>query len=95
MPTVGETVPGYEASAFFGLVAPKGTPPEIVALNKVVNEALKDPAMLAKIKELGGIADAGLARRFRQGAGRRNRQVGKGGAAPPICRSTERHCTNE
>ena len=56
MPTVGETVPGYEASAFFGLGAPKGTPPEIVAkLNTVVNAALKDPAMLAKIKELGGI----------------------------------------
>ena len=56
VPTVGDTVSGYEASAFFGLVAPKGTPPEIVALvNKHVNEALKDPAMIAKIKELGGI----------------------------------------
>jgi len=56
VPTVGETVPGYEASAFFGLVAPKGTPPEIVAkINALVNEALQDPAMLAKIKELGGI----------------------------------------
>jgi len=56
VPTVAETVPGYEASAFFGLVAPKGTPPEIVVkINALVNEALKDPAILAKLKELGGI----------------------------------------
>jgi tripartite-type tricarboxylate transporter receptor subunit TctC len=55
VPTVGDTVPGYEASAFFGLVAPKGTPKEIVdKVNGLVNDALKDPKMLAKLKELGG-----------------------------------------
>ncbi len=55
VPTVGDTVPGYEASAFFGLAAPKGTPKEIVdKINGLVNEALKDPKMLAKLKELGG-----------------------------------------
>lgn len=55
VPTVGDTVPGYEASAFFGLVAPKGTPKEIVdKINGLVNDALKDPKMLAKLKELGG-----------------------------------------
>jgi tripartite-type tricarboxylate transporter receptor subunit TctC len=55
VPTVAETVPGYEASAFFGLVAPKGTPPAIVAtLNKEINAALKDPGMVAKLKQLGG-----------------------------------------
>ncbi len=55
VPTVAETVPGYEASAFFGLVAPKGTPPEVVnVLNKEINEALKDPGMQAKLKQLGG-----------------------------------------
>ena len=44
VPTVAETVPGYEASAFFGLGAPKGTPAEIVdMLNKEVNAALTDP----------------------------------------------------
>ncbi|HZQ11185.1 MAG TPA: tripartite tricarboxylate transporter substrate binding protein [Pseudolabrys sp.] len=60
VPTVAETVPGYEASAFFGLVAPKGTPPEIVAtLNKEINEALKDPGMQAKLKQLGGTPIAG------------------------------------
>ena len=55
VPTVGETVPGYEASAFFGFGVPHGTPKEIVdLLNKEINLALKDPGMLAKLKELGG-----------------------------------------
>jgi tripartite-type tricarboxylate transporter receptor subunit TctC len=55
VPTVAETVPGYEASAFFGLVAPKGTPPEAIdILNKQINEALKDPGMRGKLKQLGG-----------------------------------------
>ncbi|HET7847733.1 MAG TPA: tripartite tricarboxylate transporter substrate binding protein [Pseudolabrys sp.] len=55
VPTVAETVPGYEASAFFGLVAPKGTPKEAIdKLNKAVNEGLKDPKVVASIKTLGG-----------------------------------------
>jgi tripartite-type tricarboxylate transporter receptor subunit TctC len=55
VPTVAETVPGFEASAFFGFGVPKGTPKEIVdLLNKEVNLALKDPGILAKLKELGG-----------------------------------------
>ncbi len=55
VPTVAETVPGYEASAFFGFTLPHGTPKEIVELiNKNVNEGLKDPTMLARIKQLGG-----------------------------------------
>jgi len=55
VPTVAETVPGYEASAFFGLVAPKGTPRAIVELlNKRINEGLKDPTVVASIKKLGG-----------------------------------------
>jgi len=55
VPTVAETVPGYEASAFFGLVAPKGTPPDVVdVINKQVNAALADPDMQAKLKQLGG-----------------------------------------
>ncbi|HEX5507329.1 MAG TPA: tripartite tricarboxylate transporter substrate binding protein [Pseudolabrys sp.] len=55
VPTVAETVPGYEASAFFGLVAPKGTPKEAIdKLNKAVNEGLKDPKVLGSIKKLGG-----------------------------------------
>jgi tripartite-type tricarboxylate transporter receptor subunit TctC len=46
VPTVAETVPGYEASAWFGMGAPKGTPGEIVAkLNREINAALADPKM--------------------------------------------------
>ena len=56
VPTVAETVPGYEASAFFGMAVPKGTPPEIVdKLNKDVNAALADPNIKARLAELGGI----------------------------------------
>jgi tripartite-type tricarboxylate transporter receptor subunit TctC len=55
VPTVGETVPGYEASAWFGMAVPKGTPrPIIDKLNKTVNEALADPGVQAKLGELGG-----------------------------------------
>ena len=55
MPTIAETVPGYEASAFFGFGVPHGTPKEIVdVLNKQINLALKDPDMQAKLKDLGG-----------------------------------------
>ena len=65
VPTVAETVPGYEASAFFGLGVPHGTPKEIVdKINKLVNEALKDPKMLAKLKDLGGIPMPGSAADF-------------------------------
>ncbi len=56
VPTVAETVPGYEASAWFGMAVPKGTPrPIIDKLNRLVNEALADPGMQAKLADLGGI----------------------------------------
>jgi tripartite-type tricarboxylate transporter receptor subunit TctC len=55
-PTVAETVPGYEASAFFGMQAPKGTPREIIdKLNKEINATLADPKIKAKLAELGGM----------------------------------------
>src|SRR5262249_35023792 len=55
VPTVGEFVPGYEASNWFGLGAPKATPAEIVdKLNKEVNAALDDPKMKARLADLGG-----------------------------------------
>jgi tripartite-type tricarboxylate transporter receptor subunit TctC len=48
-------VPGYEASAFFGVGAPRNTPVEIVGrLNTEINAALADPKMKARIAELGG-----------------------------------------
>jgi tripartite-type tricarboxylate transporter receptor subunit TctC len=56
VPAIAETVPGYEASTFYGISAPKGTPPEIVdILNKAVNEALRDPKMVARLDALGGV----------------------------------------
>jgi len=60
VPTVAETVPGYEASAFFGFGVPHGTPKPIVdKLNAEINAALKDPAMLKKLGDLGGIPAPG------------------------------------
>ncbi len=57
VPTIGETVPGYEAVVWYGIVAPKGTPPEIVAtLNSAVNAVLADPKLKARLAELGGEA---------------------------------------
>ena len=55
VPTVAETVPGYEASAFFGMAVPAGTPRDIVErLNRAVNDALADPEVQAKLAQLGG-----------------------------------------
>ena len=60
VPTVAETIPGYEAVAFFGFGVPHGTPKEIVdLLNKEINLAIKDAGMQAKLKDLGGIPDPG------------------------------------
>jgi tripartite-type tricarboxylate transporter receptor subunit TctC len=56
VPTVAETVPGYEAIATDGLGAPKGTPSEIVAtLNSTVNAALADPALKARLQSFGAV----------------------------------------
>jgi tripartite-type tricarboxylate transporter receptor subunit TctC len=55
VPTVGEFVPGYEASGWNGIGAPKGTPVEIIdMLNKEINAALGDPKMKARLADLGG-----------------------------------------
>ena len=60
VPTVAETVPGYEASAFYGMGVPKGTPPEIIdKLNKEINAALADPNVKARLADLGGMLIAG------------------------------------
>ena len=67
VPTVGEFVPGYEASAWFGIGAPKNTPAEIIdKLNKEINAALADPKIKARFADLGSIGACGLARRLRQ-----------------------------
>jgi predicted dinucleotide-binding enzyme len=65
VPTVAETVPGYEATAWFGIGMPKGTPKEIIEkVNAEVNRALADPAMRAKLAELGGRPIAGTPEDF-------------------------------
>jgi tripartite-type tricarboxylate transporter receptor subunit TctC len=57
IPAVAEFVPGYEASAFFGISAPKATPPAIVKrLNAAINVVLADPKIKARIADLGGTA---------------------------------------
>ena len=65
VPTVAETVPGYEASAFFGMSVPKGTPAEVIdRLNQEINAALADAAMKAKLAELGGMLIPGSPAEF-------------------------------
>jgi tripartite-type tricarboxylate transporter receptor subunit TctC len=55
VPAIGEIVPGYEASVFYGIAAPRGTPPDIVeSLNTAVAAALADPKMKTRIAEFGG-----------------------------------------
>jgi len=56
VPAIAETVAGYEASVFYGMSVPKGTPPEIIdTLNKAVNEVMKDPKLIVRFAELGGV----------------------------------------
>jgi len=54
LPTIGDFVPGYEASSWFGLGAPRDTPYEIIeSLNREINAALADPTIKARLAELG------------------------------------------
>jgi tripartite-type tricarboxylate transporter receptor subunit TctC len=65
IPTVGEFVPGYEASIWYGVGAPKNTPvPIIDKLNREINAALADSAIKARLGELGAIPITGNARQF-------------------------------
>jgi len=60
LPTVVDFLPGYEASAWFGVGAPKATPTEIVEkLNKEINAGLADPKMKARLADVGGTALSG------------------------------------
>jgi tripartite-type tricarboxylate transporter receptor subunit TctC len=60
VPTVGEFVPGYEASAFWGVGAPRNTPAEIVdRLNKEINAGLSDPKLRGRLLDGGGALLAG------------------------------------
>jgi tripartite-type tricarboxylate transporter receptor subunit TctC len=65
VPTVAETVPGYEATAWFGIGMPKGAPREAIEkVNAEVNRALADPKMRARLAELGGKPIAGTPEDF-------------------------------
>jgi tripartite-type tricarboxylate transporter receptor subunit TctC len=56
VPTVSESVPGYDGTAWFGIGAPKNTPQDIVTkLNSTINAGLADPALKKKLEDLGGV----------------------------------------
>ncbi len=65
LPTVGDTVPGYEATAWFGVGMPKGTPREAIdKMNAAINRALADPKMRARLADLGGLPIPGTPEDF-------------------------------
>jgi tripartite-type tricarboxylate transporter receptor subunit TctC len=67
MPTMGQSVPGYEAGSWFGIGAPSNTPSKIVdRLNKAINASFADPKIKARLADLGGTAIAGSPADFRK-----------------------------
>ena len=79
IPTVGDFLPGYEATAWFGIGAPKNTSAEIVeTLNKAINAGLADPQFKASPDRSRGCADAHDVRRVWQVHRQRDREVGQG-----------------
>ena len=79
VPTVGDSVPGFEASTWQGIGAPKNTPPEIVErLNTEINAALADPKIKARLADLGSLPTPDVARRVRALYRGGNREVGEG-----------------
>ena len=80
LPTVGEFVPGYEASDWYGVGAPKNTPAEIIdKLNKEINAGLADPKMKARLADLGGTALPGSPADFGKLIVEETEKWGKGG----------------
>ena len=67
LPSVGDFLPGYDAAGWNGVVAPCGTPVQVIdKLNKEINTGLTDPAVKARIADLGRRADTYVTRRIRQ-----------------------------
>jgi tripartite-type tricarboxylate transporter receptor subunit TctC len=65
IPTLGEFLPGFEASTWVGVGAPRNTPPDIIEkLNKEINAALADPKIKARLADLGGTVLAGSPTNF-------------------------------
>ena len=80
IPAISETVKDYEASVWYGISAPKGTPPDVVdKLNKAVNAALADPAMVEALRRARRSPDADEPAGIRQARRRRDREVAQGG----------------
>jgi tripartite-type tricarboxylate transporter receptor subunit TctC len=78
LPTVGEFVPGYEASFWTGVAAPKNTPAEIVGkLNQQINAALADPKFKVRLADLGATAIAGSSADFGKFAADETERLGK------------------
>jgi tripartite-type tricarboxylate transporter receptor subunit TctC len=78
IPTVGDFVPGYEASTFHGIGAPKNTPDEIVEkLNKEINAVLTEPKFTARLAELGATGLPGSAADFAKLIGQEIEKWGK------------------
>jgi len=80
VPTMGDFVPGYEASAVTGVGVPRNTPPEIIGLlNKAINAAYVDPKMKARLADTGGSARPGAPAQFCLGLPPGNEKRGGGG----------------
>ena len=78
VPTVAEFVPGYEATGWFGIGAPSGTPAEIVEkLNREINAGLADPKFKARLADLGGAGLAGSSADFRKHIAEETQRWGK------------------
>ena len=79
VPTVGETVPGYETIGWIGLGAPRRTSAELIGrLNSEIQRALDDPKIKARLTDLGVNRVSGSPIRFRKPHRQRNREVGQG-----------------
>jgi tripartite-type tricarboxylate transporter receptor subunit TctC len=82
LPTVGEFVPGYGASAVNGIGAPKNTPAEIIEkLNAEINAALADATLKARLADMGAPVLAGSAADFGKLIARKSPEVGRSGSA--------------
>jgi tripartite-type tricarboxylate transporter receptor subunit TctC len=78
IPTVGEFVPGYEASAWFGIGVPKNTPVQIIdKLNEAINAGLADPKLKARFADLGGTVMMGSPADFGRFIAEETEKLGK------------------
>jgi tripartite-type tricarboxylate transporter receptor subunit TctC len=78
VPTLGETLPGFESSAWIGIAAPKGTPADIVdRLNKEINAGLADPKLKTRLADLSGMVLGGTVEEFTKHAAVETEKWGK------------------